>query len=379
MSINSEFFKYRIKIEYYVNERLAGINHGTQNSVGGLTKEFFYKCKEQLYKLYSKKYKKGNNLYNDAILYYFGLPETNLINIIKLLIISKINGCPIYFNIIDGPLSKLFNEFHKNILGMIVTNYNNYSSLQKIVIINILRKFKDIINNNLGSNGIFQLLLSDKNSERIVNNEKYNLKNIISSYISNINTEKVGKSNVNTEKILKRNKNHNDNILNIKKNGNSDNIGIRYLNKIFIDFPNIYKDGYIGFYLSHFCFDEVTFNLFMKNLKFINKGCDFSNEIVKLLEYMNKNNEADILLLARAITGNSSLMKEYIINMLPTLSGNKGFNKPFDFHTCFNYANCYEDAFRFNYLITDDEEKNKEVLKNFISFLKTILNTDLLQ
>jgi hypothetical protein len=332
---DDSFLNNRIKVEYRgSNGILQGINYSTNDSVGGLTKDFFYKCKEQLLK--------ENNF-------------TDIMFILKLLVISKINGCPIYLNINN----KSFNTFRENILGMIASD-KNFSSLQKIFIINILKKFKDILNNDLDTNRIFGLLLSNKNYDRISNNEKYDLKNIIPNYI-----------------IKKRNNIHNSNIENMKKN-NSSNESINFLESFFKKYPNIYKYNYIGFYLSHFCFDNVTFELFMKNLKFINKGCDFSNEIIKLLEYMNKNNKEGVLLFARAISGSSLLEKEYTINMYLNLSDNKGFNKPFDFHTCFTSANCYKDAFFKNYLITNDEENNKKVLENFLSFLKIVLETEFL-
>jgi hypothetical protein len=224
----------------------------------------------------------------------------------------------------------------------------------------MLKLYKDINKKKL-QYGIYSLLLTDRQSEEIVADGRFsNTKYIIETYISETNKKEENRN--------KKNKNYmNDEIAklqnNIQRNDNKSLIVRLILDAIS---KGIYKD-LIDFYYTHFISEIVTFESFMKNLKFINEGSDFRDEIIKLLNYMNHKDPKNILLLSQAMTGNTFLQKEYKIKMF---SGKK---KILEFHTCFHIVYLFKDNFQ---IITEDEVNNEKVLNKFMDLVNTSIKSN---
>ena len=156
---------------------------------------------------------------------------------------------------------------------------------------------------------------------------------------------------------------------NINKNNNKRQICLLIDNAIQ---KGIYKD-YVDFYYTHFIPHIITFEVFMEILKFNNNNVInpeiFKDKIIKLLNYMNKKDNKNILLLAQAMTGNTLTAPTYIINMY-----RGGDDLPVFFHTCSNSVDFFEGIF--NYNITENEEENKEALKRFMEHIDLAIKTN---
>jgi hypothetical protein len=361
-------FYERIKIIYINNTgRRAGEN------VGGLTRNFFFECQEQLHELFkdfisnntfseNNRFKMRNNItekpenFNDNLTQFeYYKYFNNYILLIYLLIFSKINNCPIYLD------KELFHKLSKIILYLIIIS-DEYSLIQKIFIINILQKYKDIVSKSLPY-GMYGLLLTQKHTNNMVNNGIFHKKNVINTYIKPL-IEK-NKNNPNQKNL---NKNMEELKKSINKNTNLHEVGELIKDAIR---KGIYKN-FVDFYYTHLIPHTVTFEAFMKNLKFHKKSIYsreqgnifvrnnevFIEKIKKLLNYMNKKDDKNILLLSQAMSGNTLLAPEYTINLYP------GKSKYIAFHTCFNSVDFYED--NFPYEITENENGNQDGFKKFM-------------
>jgi hypothetical protein len=398
-SSKPSLFLEKIKIQYMrvhkkpdggiILKPEGGINYN------GITKNFFYECQEELNKLFKNFiFNKPNNRINriNSVItnrpssinltlteiekYYIELQISrnnktdvnwnNYIFVVNLLFCSKINNCPIYLD------TEIFYDLSKIVLNLIIID-ESYSLIQKIFIVNMLLKYKDIVNKKLYY-GMYDLLLTNRHRSNINNTAKYDKKNVIATYISEINeTQKINRNTKNKNNMNKQ-------IYEFKQREEQDNINLiasLLNNAISI---GIYKD-IVDFYYTHFIPHIVTFKTFMQNLIFdnssenppINKDIFITN-IKKLLEYMNEKDDKNILLLAQTMTGNT-LVSQYKINMYSTLVDNTSKAKPASFHTCFNSVDFYEDNFPF-IITSNNEVKNNEVLDNFIHLLKTQINSE---
>jgi len=363
INCSPEIYYRQIQIEYITkNSRiLSGIN------VGGLTRNFFFECQIELHELFSKK-----SINSNKIEYYNRLQQSiewnNYIPVVNLLIFSKINNCPIYLDI------ELFGKLSKIVLNLIIID-DSYSLIQKIFIINILLKYVDILDKKL-LYGMYQLLLTERHLMIINNTRKFDKKNIIATYISEIN--KTTKNNRNRENKKNMNIQINKFRNNINRNTNLKEVS-KLLHKSISS--RVYKN-LLDFYLSHFISHIVTFETFMQNLKFKNdrdippqNSNLFIQKILKFLNYMNEKDGNNILLLAQTMTGNTLLAPEYVIKMSSTLTINIPKAIPAKFHTCFNSVDFYEDNFPFT-IIDGNEKHNNEVLSIFIHILNTQLKSD---
>jgi ankyrin repeat protein len=382
-NINNNIFYKNITVRYKTNTgNIAGIN------AGGLTRNFFFECQQQLnelfkYYLSNKKNnvitkKASSNINSNKIKYYDELQKVvdwkNYIIVVKILIFSKINNCPIYLD------KELFGKLSQIILKLIIIS-NKYSLIQKIFIINMLQKYKDILNKELYY-GMYDLLLTERhriNMNNLNDPSKSERGRVINTYISEINEAK--KINRNAENQKNMNNQMQQLKKNLKENGN---MGLSFIIEDAIS-KGIYKD-LVDFYYTHIIPHIVTFKTFTENLtfykgykglkktEFINEN-EFKNKIIKLFRYMNEKDENNILLLAQAMTGNTLLAPTYTINMYPKLSGNNAKAKPASFHTCFNSVDFYEDNFPF-VITSNNKTKNDENLENFIHLLKSQIDSN---
>ena len=377
---NNNIFYKKIKVQYKTSTgNMAGIN------AGGLTRNFFFECQQQLnelfkYYLSNKKNnviseKASSNLNSNKIKYYDELKKDfywkNYIIVLNLLIFSKINNCPIYLD------KELFSKLSQIILNLIIIS-NKYSLIQKIFIINMLQKYKDIFNKELYY-GMYDLLLTERhriNMNNMNHPEKLQKQSVINTYISEINEAKKIKRNANNQEYMNKEMQQLKN--NLEKDGN---MGLSFTIEDAIT-RGIYKD-LIDFYYTHFIPHIVTFETFMGNLKFhkgystrpLNNEEKFKNKIIELFKYMNEKDENNILLLAQAMTGNTLLASEYKINLYSRLAGNNAKAEPAKFHTCSNSVDFFEDNFPF-VITSNNQTKNDENLKNFIHLLNTQIDSN---
>jgi ankyrin repeat protein len=361
-------YVYHRKIQIEYKSKITGLFSGI--NAGGLTRNFFFECQQELHQLFSKK-----PINSNKIEYYNKVQEriefNNYINIVNLLFFSKINNCPIYLD------KELFSKLSQIILNLIIIS-NEYSLIQKIFIINMLLKYKDIFNKELYY-GMYDLLLTERhriNMNNMNHPEKLKKESVINTYISEINKEKKIKRNAKNQEYMNKEMNKLRNS--ISQNNNKREICL--LIDDVID-KGIYKD-YIDFYYTHFIPDIITFEIFMKNLIFIDNEFrppinrdEFITNIKKLLEYMNSKDKKNILLLAQAMSGNTLSAPTYKINLYSTLTGNNSKLKPANFHTCSDSVDFFEDNFPF-VITSNNKTKNDENLEIFIHLLKSQIDSN---
>jgi hypothetical protein len=253
------FYKKISSVEYVNN---IGITAGVNN--GGITRNFFFECQQQLNELFkdfiSNKTtnKRINNVINtipsnlnfEKIGYYDELQKNvdwkNYIIVVYLLFFSKINNYPIYLD------KNFFGDLSIIILNLIILD-KKYSLIQKIFIINMLQKYEDISKKKLHY-GMYDLLLTERHRNNMTNIGKFNKEYMIATYISDIN--KKIKNNRNAKNKEYMNKKMIELVNNIIKN----KLDICALIHYAID-KKIYKD-YIDFYYTHFIPHIVTFEYF---------------------------------------------------------------------------------------------------------------------
>ena len=369
---NRDNFYKKIMVEYVNNIGLtAGINNG------GITRNFFFECQQQLNELFKDFISnKINNRINNVITtrpsnninlnfekngYYDKLQKDvdwkNYIIVVYLLFFSKINNCPIYLD------KEFFGDLSIIILNLIIISVK-YSLIQKIFIINMLQKYEDISKKKLHY-GMYDLLLTERHRNNMTNIGKFNKEYMIATYIRDIN--KKIKNNRNAKNKEYMNKKMEELRNSISKNKNKKKICL--LIDDAID-KGIYKD-YIDFYYTHFIPDIITFEIFMQKLQFFNESSvnpnEFTDKIKKLLNYMNQKDHNNILLLAQAMSGNTLSAPTYQINMF------KGNLLPV-FHTCSNSVDFFEN--NLNYNITENEKENEKALKKFMDHIDLALKSN---
>jgi ankyrin repeat protein len=348
----NDTFLRKIEIVYYDGNTTvrAGINDG------GLLRNFFFECQEQLNILFSNKPNNSNQEYYTKL--KKSVDWNNYIIVIYLLIFSKINNCPIYLD------KKLFLNLSIIILNLIILD-TKYSLTQKIIIINILEKYKDIFKKDLHY-GMYELLLTQRQKDKMINNESFNIKNAINFITKNNRVDKEKNMSQQIKEIEG----------NIKKKKSNTKIIIDLIIKSIND--RIYQDV-PDFFITHFISNIVTFETFMKNINFrvsissvgpITNKDKFINDIKKLLNYMNEKDKNNILLLAQGMSSNTLLANEYIFNLY---SGDNGL---LSLHSCYSSMDLYEGSFNKFFTITENEEENQKVLEKFMDLIKTSIKSN---
>ena len=341
---NNELLKNPIKIEY---KNSKGSNYG------GLSREFYNDIEKNINLHYlEEKIKKEENKEekNKLSSKIKTLKEYDVINILKIMAVSKINCNPIYYknnNLKNIILNKIKELYDTNIEKNVAYNILDYISIEDE---------EHIINNK-------NIYLSKNNIGKIqnyfVNESIYNerMEDIKNKYIKNINLEKTNDEII--QQIKNRIINKNNNKLFERKDEIIELINLFIKNKIYINFYD--------FYLSHFILEKITIDSLLKNLKFnyderikninINKN-EIENKFKELFKSFTDN---ELYLFNKAISGKSLSMskKNYIINIF-----NYNTSSPIVFHTCFNSMDFYITEYNLKYF------ENKE---DFINVLKLAL------
>jgi hypothetical protein len=229
----------------------------------------------------------------------------------------------------------------------------------------MLQNYEDISKKKL-LYGMYDLLLTERQKDKMVNNDSLEIKNAI-------------KFGTNKNRILDK-ENMSQKIKNIESNINKKNSNTKIIFDLIIKSINdrIYQDV-PDFFITHFISNIVTFETFMKNINFtvstysvvpITNKDKFINDIKKLLNYMNEKDKNNILLLAQGMSGNTLLANQYKFNLF---SGKDGL---LSLHSCFSSIDLYEGSFNIYFTITENEEQNQKVLEKFMDLIKTSIQSN---
>jgi hypothetical protein len=280
--------------------------------------------------------------------------DYNVIDILKILAVSKKNCCSIYY--LDNVLKQL-------VLIEITKQFNK--KFEKNFIYNILNK---ISSDNKETITIELLIFNEKNKSEITNLAEGEINRLVEQG-----------QNYNTNEIYKKTQvNYVKNKLNNNANHvfNNTNEIFEIINK-FIDL-GIYENIY-DFFFSHFVQKRIDLESFLKNLvftfgkKFNEKNWFDKNEIKNnFINFFQTFTQDELYLLNKAITGTTyRLSSRYIINIIyeDYMDSNaiKDLSDIVYFSTCFNTMNVKYLYFKNNYfnnkeLFVKDELKKTQNL-----------------